>query len=420
MSDRFDIFIADYNSNLSSQSVVLRTPGGTPANFFLLTDESIAEATKATVDAYTDLETAQKFYDRAKAYLVDNYAGETSTLVSRSGDTIDAGSYDVVVDATAAVPFAFDGSVITIKTSDFAGNISTTGIVTLQNGASVSGGIEDASGVQKSITGLPAGADACVGAWPVSQGETDRTGIITATVADAAQTSLSLPLTPGVEYYIVADARGYVRTRPARLPANQLSLGVALDQITDQSGAAIVPNTLDAGQQRIAEMIDFDTATGVVRHRLPDDYASDSRWDASNGIWTFTAEDFYALAHRIEQLQSSMAFLNMPSTITIRPGEFELTPSATFKLGQHPDNQARVNGAILNFNAISVHRAGSVTDTTFLDQTHGPIEISTGTPFFASIDTDALAGQVDTLLGATLQSTHDHALAANVQTKHAS
>ncbi len=349
----------------------------------------------------TEARTTEEIYNYLSHWLAQNL--QADWFIGKDRDAVTFGAYSLVVDA------------VTIT-----GAVSTTGTVALQNGASISGGIKDASGVQKSIIGLPAGADACVGAWPASQGEADRTGIVTATVTDAAQTSLSLPLTPGVDYYIVADARGYVRTRPARLPANQLSLGVALDQITDQSGAAIVPNTLDAGQQRIAEMIDFDTATGVVRHRLPDDYASDSRWDASNGIWTFTAEDFYALAHRIEQLQSSMAFLSMPGTITIRPGEFELTPSATFKLGQHPDNQARVNGAILNFNAISVHRAGSVTDTTFLDQTHGPIEISTGTPFFASIDTDALAGQVDTLLGATLQSTHDHALAANVQTKHAS
>jgi hypothetical protein len=152
LSDEFDIFIADYNKNLASQSVVLRTPDGTPANFFLLNDSLITETNKAVVDAYTELETSQKFYDRVKAYLVDNYAGETATIVSRSGNTIDAGSYNVTIDATAGSAFAFDGSTITIKASTFTGNITTTGTFTLANGATVIGSVTDVGGTEFSTS----------------------------------------------------------------------------------------------------------------------------------------------------------------------------------------------------------------------------------------------------------------------------
>jgi hypothetical protein len=102
-------------------------------------DLVVSEASKATVDAYTSIDTPQKFYDIAKSYLVDNYAGEASPLVSRDGNTIDAGSYDVVVDASAGSVFAISGNTLTIKATTFVGNISTSGSTTLSNGAEVIG-----------------------------------------------------------------------------------------------------------------------------------------------------------------------------------------------------------------------------------------------------------------------------------------
>ena len=113
-------------------------------NIFLV-DSSISELSKATVDVYTELETPEKFYDRAKAYLYDNYAGESSTIVSRSGSTIDAGSYNVTIDATAGSAFAVAGSTITIKASAFAGTINTTGTLTLANGSIINGSFTNIS-----------------------------------------------------------------------------------------------------------------------------------------------------------------------------------------------------------------------------------------------------------------------------------
>ena len=99
----------------------------------------VSEATKSVVDAYTSIDTPQKFYDIAKSYLVGNYAGEASPLGSRDGNTIDAGGYDVVVDASAGSVFAISGNTLTIKASTFVGNISTSGSATLSNGAKVIG-----------------------------------------------------------------------------------------------------------------------------------------------------------------------------------------------------------------------------------------------------------------------------------------
>tara|TARA_R110002167_G_scaffold45515_3_gene136729 strand:+ start:3556 stop:5958 length:2403 start_codon:yes stop_codon:yes gene_type:complete len=126
-----------------------------------LNDLVITESTKATVDAYTTLETSAKFYDRAVSWLEGNITNETAFLVTRSGSTIDAGSYNVTIDATAGSTFAFDGSTITIKASTFTGSITTTGTFTLANGATFIGSVTDVSGTSSStpfeITGLVSG-----------------------------------------------------------------------------------------------------------------------------------------------------------------------------------------------------------------------------------------------------------------------
>jgi hypothetical protein len=121
-------------------------------------DQVVSEASKATVDGYTLIDTPQKFYDIAKSYLVDNYAGEASPLVSRDGDTIDAGSYDVVVDASAASTFAISGNTLTIKATTFTGNILTSGSATLLNNAEVIGTFKDTAVLPWEVTNVEASA----------------------------------------------------------------------------------------------------------------------------------------------------------------------------------------------------------------------------------------------------------------------
>lgn len=143
--DLFDIDYASYNFELKSFERSLSGSGVFSLDEKIFTDEFITETTKATVDAYSELETPEKIYDRAKSYLYDNYAGESSTIVNRSGSTIDAGSYNVTIDATAGSVFSIAGSTITIKASAFAGTINTTGTLTLANGSIINGSFSSIS-----------------------------------------------------------------------------------------------------------------------------------------------------------------------------------------------------------------------------------------------------------------------------------
>jgi hypothetical protein len=105
----------------------------------LLPDANITEANKTTVNAYTEIDTSAKFYDKASSYLEDNFGTYLDFIVTRSGNLIDAGSYNVTIDATAASAFNVTGNLITIKASTFTGNINTTGTFTLSNGAVLDG-----------------------------------------------------------------------------------------------------------------------------------------------------------------------------------------------------------------------------------------------------------------------------------------
>ena len=112
----------------------------------LLADLLITEPVKAAVDEYTLIDTPEKFYDRAAAWLYDNYAGEGAQLVVRNGTEIDAGADSIVIDATAVAVLAYDAGTdtITIKSTSYSGDLTTTGNVTLVNGALLSDAVVDA------------------------------------------------------------------------------------------------------------------------------------------------------------------------------------------------------------------------------------------------------------------------------------
>lgn len=117
----------------------------------LIVDTNITQSNKTTVNAYTHIQSAQQFYDRAKAWLVDNYAGQSTPLVTRIGPLINAGSLNVVINKTASAAFAVAGNTITIKADTFTGDLKTTGTITMQNGAQSTGSIEDSAGVRVSL-----------------------------------------------------------------------------------------------------------------------------------------------------------------------------------------------------------------------------------------------------------------------------
>ena len=117
-ADEFTFKFASYEHSLAQTTQALKGVGELQVNWVMFNDTAIS-ADRATADGYSEINTPQAFYNRAKAYLVDNYAGETTTIVSREGTTINAGAYNVTIDATAAEVFAFDGTTITIKATQF-------------------------------------------------------------------------------------------------------------------------------------------------------------------------------------------------------------------------------------------------------------------------------------------------------------
>lgn len=129
----------------------------------ILASSDVDESDAAVVAAWTSIDTGSRFRDRAHLFLRQNWSGQASELVTLNGNLIDAGSYNVTLDATAAQAFAVAGSTITIKASTFTGDMTTTGVITLANGATFVGTRTDANGTVAppktvSITGITAGS----------------------------------------------------------------------------------------------------------------------------------------------------------------------------------------------------------------------------------------------------------------------
>lgn len=160
-ADDFTFKFCSYKHSLSSSTQALKGLGELGINWVLFDDLTISEPDKTLVDAYTEIETPEKFYDKAKAYLTDNYAGEGATIVSRAGNEIDLGSYNLVIDSSASSAFAFDGSTITIKATTFVGNLTTTGVITLTD-SNVQGRYTDANGtnivLEYAVSNIQAGS----------------------------------------------------------------------------------------------------------------------------------------------------------------------------------------------------------------------------------------------------------------------
>ena len=135
-----------------------RADGSPLVHDVVLVDDSSITDTYASANALTEIADANKFYDRAKAFLVDNYAGEAQTIVTRDGNTIDAGNYNVIVNDQASEVFAFDGTTITIKALRYVGNIQTGGTITLLNNAEVLGSYGANTVLPWEVTNIEAGA----------------------------------------------------------------------------------------------------------------------------------------------------------------------------------------------------------------------------------------------------------------------
>lgn len=157
----------EYGKNITNSNIILKGVNGTSVNVLFSVDNSITESDNSVVDSYPEIDDLDKLYDRAKAYLVDNYAGEIETILGGSGSLLDGRGYDLVIDNTAANAFDFDGTTITIKAgamncvgTNFTKFI-TTGTISFVNG-SVPGTclFTDSNGTNSilQLSGIPTGS----------------------------------------------------------------------------------------------------------------------------------------------------------------------------------------------------------------------------------------------------------------------
>lgn len=245
----------------------------------LLNDLVLTETDKATIDGYEEIDTPQKFYDKANAYLYDNYEGQSETLVSRDGNTIDAGSYNMVVDASAGSAFAISGNTITIKATTFIGNILTDGTATLFNGAKVIGRYKD------TIT-LP---------WEVKNVEATSRIQLYNTTKDSLVHTEKLNGTAGQLIDVIGSYTGteisvndIIRLRVTCVVGTSAMLPVEL------TGVATATGIIFSVDQKADEIYNDNAIDGSAVTTLTADYNSPMGVDVSDGDGTASVKEIYA------------------------------------------------------------------------------------------------------------------------------
>jgi len=134
-SDKIPIRFIGYNQNITTWNSDLIGVGTLTEDVIMTPDLSIIEATKATVDAYSTLDTIFEAYDAIKSELFDNYAGETETIISRNETQLICGARGLTIDASAGSVRAYSASLVTLKSSAFIGGYDGSGTLNQLNGA---------------------------------------------------------------------------------------------------------------------------------------------------------------------------------------------------------------------------------------------------------------------------------------------
>lgn len=127
-------------------------------------DSYITVTNQATIAAYTSVSTLDQLYDLA-AYM--RTREPLYQLISTSGTTMNLGSTNLVLDATAATPWTYDSvtNTLTVKTTTLTPGIKstqilTTGSVTFANGAITTAVYTNSIGTSTNftITNIPTGS----------------------------------------------------------------------------------------------------------------------------------------------------------------------------------------------------------------------------------------------------------------------
>jgi hypothetical protein len=89
-------------------------------------DVGITETTKATVAAYTAIETSSKFYDRTAYFRLSEQGIKLGQIVTRAGTSLEIGTFSHLINKDSASVYSITGSVITTKSTSYAGDSKYT------------------------------------------------------------------------------------------------------------------------------------------------------------------------------------------------------------------------------------------------------------------------------------------------------
>jgi len=145
ISGTIPICAIGYNYTISKIKPTLYGLGTNEITTVLLPDYKITENNLSIVDNYSSITNSYELYDIAKSYLVENYEGETETLLIRTGKDIDLKDYNLKIDQNASLPFSINNNTITIKSTNFIGNIKTNGNIEVVDGSFIEGTFTDST-----------------------------------------------------------------------------------------------------------------------------------------------------------------------------------------------------------------------------------------------------------------------------------
>lgn len=313
--DRFTFHFWHYNYNYTPITVAMKNLNTLVVPWTLFTDEEITETDIVVVLNYTTIDTNDKLYDAAKAYIHNDYERQETVYITAQGN---AGNYDIDVDSEAAAPFAFNGTKITIKADTFTGILTTTGEVRFLNSAVISGSIFDVNGDSDITATVPTGYDYQINVYTSLSAAEAETGAIASstnfryTSTELGGTMLWFRMSQADDSYIIEN---YL------MPAAPGSYAVSL-VITSENAAL---GAIKAVTDRLNTMLDVSNGAQVfnaaaLKNGLTTDLTNISTFNHETDIVANVArvvqvdvvlenEDLPALADDIAKIASKTKLL---------------------------------------------------------------------------------------------------------------
>ena len=174
----FDLRVVSYTQQIGGGVRALQN-GQIDETIVTQTDPSLTETDKSIVDAYEEISNSKELYDAIKAYQVDNYTGQSASLVTRDGESIDLGDHDIRVKeyqyrALVVQTLASGNLFFNIKAPNYIGDLRTNAGLITGDSLNWVGRREDRNGVIErekilTFTGLIEGSEVRVFSNDLSQ-----------------------------------------------------------------------------------------------------------------------------------------------------------------------------------------------------------------------------------------------------------